>query len=832
MKTLFLKTLPVIIMILLISGCKEKIPPEMIFSQNALAISPNNDGVMDELIIQSSVKTDNILVFWSMEILDEKGSVVYVKTEGGDLEKKKKMLFFGKNDYVKLPESVLWDGRDNNSKKVSDGKYNIRFILMDNKKNILNTEKLKPAYVFVDTIHPDAELSVENDIFSPNNDGNKDSLYINFKVKPDNLETTYDEMRGKEWKIDVIDNQNERLKTLSFNDKNELNKKVQWDGTDNSNNIVRDGFYSLKIYCSDKAGNYWEKIIPNIKVDTEKNPLAIFLRERAFSPNGDGEKDTIKFDISLKDKNSVEKWKFDIFSQENAQIKTFEGSNFTEDYLIWDGTNVAGNIMNDGVYKAKLEVVFINGSISNAESDNFYIDTIAPHSEIILSYNVFSPDGNNIKDFVIISQKTTSEEKARWSGYISDANSNKIRTYTWSREFPENIKWDGTDNEGTIQKDGDYFFYVTGVDLAGNKFTSDPKKISIYTAKNQLSITPLELSFSPNGDGKYDNMTFLFDYDTLPENPATDWKLSIYDSSDNVVFETNSTDSPINYVWNGKTTDETGAPDGSYTSVVSVNFFYGTTSSAKSQPFHIDLTPPEVAVDKDLKIFSPDGDGEADTITFSFSKAFDRSGFKSWKLLIINPITGSEFISFEGEGSPESKTIVWNGIGKKGALVESVQDYPVKVISEDTVGNVGETIIDPVSVDILVIKLEDGRYKIRISNINFKPEKAVMTEDKKNLEILDLLAKALKKYSEYKISIEGYANEYKKGLDVKWAYELSKNRAVAVRDKLVTKGIGKNRMETIGKGFENPIIPLRDKITDEERKEMSINRRVEFYLSK
>ncbi|HQB61118.1 MAG TPA: hypothetical protein PK899_05610, partial [Spirochaetota bacterium] len=118
MKTLFLKTLPVIIMILLISGCKEKIPPEMIFSQNALAISPNNDGVMDELIIQSSVKTDNILVFWSMEILDEKGSVVYVKTEGGDLEKKKKMLFFGKNDYVKLPESVLWDGRDNNSKKV------------------------------------------------------------------------------------------------------------------------------------------------------------------------------------------------------------------------------------------------------------------------------------------------------------------------------------------------------------------------------------------------------------------------------------------------------------------------------------------------------------------------------------------------------------------------------------------------------------------------------------------------------------------------------------------------------------------------------------------
>lgn len=832
MNKIILKTFPfIIILTIFILGCKEKIPPEMIFSQNSIAISPNNDGVLDELIIQSSIKTDNILVFWKMEIVDDKGAIVYFKNEGGELEKKMKKLFFGKNDYVKLPESVSWDGKDNNSKKVNDGKYNIRFIVMDNKKNVLNTEKLKPAYVFVDTIPPDTEFSVENDIFSPNNDGNKDSLYVNFKVNPDALETAYGEMSGKEWKIDIINNQNEPLKTLSFNDKTELSKKIQWNGTDNSNDIVRDGFYSLKIYCSDKAGNYWEKLVPNIKVDTEKNPVAIFLRDSAFSPNGDGEKDTIKFDISLKDKTSVEKWKFDIFSQENVSVKTYEGSNFTEDYLLWDGSNGVGNTMNDGVYKAKFEVVFFNGSISVAESDRFSIDTIAPYSEIILSYDVFSPDNNNIKDFVIISQKTA-QEKTRWTGYISDANSKIIRTYTWSREFPENIKWDGTNNEGIIQKDGDYFFYVTGVDLAGNKFTSDPKKISIYTSINQLSITPLELSCSPNGDGQYDDMTFLFDHTTLPENPSTDWKLSIYDAADNVVFETNSTDTPVNYIWNGKTADGTNAPDGAYTSVISVNFFYGTTSIAKSQPFYIDQTPPEVAVDKNLRIFSPDGDGEADTITFTFSKAFDRSGFKSWKMVIINPITGSEFISFEGEGSPKSKTIVWNGIGKKGALVESVQDYPIKVISEDMLGNVGETIIDPVSIDILVIKLEDGKYKIRISNINFKPEKAVMTDDKKNLEILDLLSKALKKYSGYKITIEGYANEYKKGLDVKWAYELSKNRAVTVKDKLITKGIDKNRMETIGKGFENPIISLRDNITDEERKEMAINRRVEFYLSK
>ena len=147
-------------------------------------------------------------------------------------------------------------------------------------------------------------------------------------------------------------------------------------------------------------------------------------------------------------------------------------------------------------------------------------------------------------------------------------------------------------------------------------------------------------------------------------------------------------------------------------------------------------------------------------------------------------------------------------------------------------GNVLEKGLNPIQIGILVNKLEDGRYKIRISNIKFKPNKAEMTEDKKNNEILDMLITALKKFQSNKIIIEGYANRYRKGLNETNAKKLSLDRAKTIADELVKRGIDSERINYLGKGFNNPIIPLKDKMTPEERKDMAVNRRVEFYIEK
>ena len=132
-------------------------------------------------------------------------------------------------------------------------------------------------------------------------------------------------------------------------------------------------------------------------------------------------------------------------------------------------------------------------------------------------------------------------------------------------------------------------------------------------------------------------------------------------------------------------------------------------------------------------------------------------------------------------------------------------------------------------VDILVIKLKDGRLKIKISNIQFKPDSPEMTDSTKNKKILNLIAKALKKYRQYSITVEGHANRFKKGLDENKAKKLSEQRGKTVVLQLSKRGISSKRITIIGKGFDLPLVPLTKNAAKEE---LAKNRRVEFYLDK
>jgi outer membrane protein OmpA-like peptidoglycan-associated protein len=390
------------------------------------------------------------------------------------------------------------------------------------------------------------------------------------------------------------------------------------------------------------------------------------------------------------------------------------------------------------------------------------------------------------------------------------------------------------------------------------------RKIEIFTKKDNLTVTPLVKVISPDNNGIADQQDFAFTYTPGKGNPVTDWQISILDSDKNVVFNKGQfTPLPVNYLWsgetnnntplpgndnrnsepgnntrltvknirNGETSYNTSLPDGDYTAKISLNTFYGVSTTVTTPRFSIDLTAPDIELEKDKGIFSPDGDGIDDTVSFKFIKADDNTGIKNWELSIISPFTDSAFISYTGKGAPSGE-IIWDGIGKNGQMVGSAEDYKIIVTSEDTVGNSVVKMFDHIWTDILITKMGDGRLKISISNIHFKPNHSVMTDEAKNIEILNLLVKALTKYPAYTILLEGYANRYEEKANEKQGYKLSQNRANVISKELQKRGIAKERMTTIGKGFENPIIQLRDNMSDEERKEMNVNRRVEFYLTK
>jgi outer membrane protein OmpA-like peptidoglycan-associated protein len=310
------------------------------------------------------------------------------------------------------------------------------------------------------------------------------------------------------------------------------------------------------------------------------------------------------------------------------------------------------------------------------------------------------------------------------------------------------------------------------------------------------------------------------------------WKFDVKDEKESIVYTAEKAGAlPSELFWDGKVNNKEIAKDGKYFAEIVVTYGQTVVTKNKSELFLLDTTPPDISIDREPKYFSPDDDDINDILTITFNTAYDLSGIKNWELIIMNPVRTKEFFSFNGAGKPGS-ALKWDGKSKDDVLVESVEEYPVIIKAEDMVGNVLEKEADPILIDILVIKLKDGRYKIRISNIKFKADSAEMTDSPKNAEVLGLLANALKKYEKNKILIEGYANRYKERLDEKVALELSEARARAIVDKLVEEGIDSGRMTIKGRGFDNPIIPLKKKMTKEESLEMEINRRVEFYLDR
>ncbi len=74
-----------------------------------------------------------------------------------------------------------------------------------------------------------------------------------------------------------------------------------------------------------------------------------------------------------------------------------------------------------------------------------------------------------------------------------------------------------------------------------------------------------------------------------------------------------------------------------------------------------------------------------------------------------------------GASSP-GQVLKWNGLSDTGELVQSAEDYNLRITAKDTLVNAG-SIEKKVPVGILVLKMGD-KLKIVISSIYFKPNTA------------------------------------------------------------------------------------------------------------
>ncbi len=757
--------------------------------------SPNGDNVQDTVTLTPGVPSPETLRNWSVSVLDAVGTVYWQKSGGTD-----------------APGAMVFDGRGSDGVLLKEGTYTARIEARYSNGN--NPFSVSPGFT-LDVTPPRASVSASPLIFSPNGDGNRDTSVI-----------TQDTSTEPEWISKIVDSAGKTIREYRWIENPD--PEIVWNGTTSNGEIAPDGDYRYILSSTDRAGNSFSLETRTIRVSTGETVVALFPDKEAFSPNGDGKKDELLLKPQIKVAEGVESYTIQIVDISGTVVKQYTGTGSLSEVYRWDGIAENGERAADGEYKAKISLVDRNGTGAQSVSQSFILDRVAPTAEIKTDYLLFSPNGDNQKDQLRIVQSGSSE--LLWQGQMLDAKSTVIRSYRW-KGMPESFQWHGRDEAGNIAADGEYVYRLSAEDPAGNSTVIKLGGLRIDNRDTAAYLTADSGKISPNNDGKFDNIVF-YPIVTLQEG-IRDWTLNIRDSAGQsyAVFS-GEEKVPGEIVWNGA--DNNGfVRDGMYTPELTVNYVKGDRPSASLKPLRVDATSPVVSINAIPLPFSPDNDGIDDELNFSISVE-DLSPINTWRLEILDRQMNA-FNSFGGEGTPKSN-IIWDGRSSTGELVIAAEDYPFRFTIEDDLGNTS-TINGSLPVDVLVIR-DGDKLKIQIASIVFEPNSAKFSQRDqqtadKNMFVLDRIAEILNKYRNYRITIEGHANPVFFNDPVKGPQEekeelapLSKDRAAAVRDSLIERGIHPGRLQVTGLGGTRTIADPGNRDVNWK------NRRVEFILEK
>jgi flagellar hook assembly protein FlgD len=226
----------------------------------------------------------------------------------------------------------------------------------------------------------------------------------------------------------------------------------------------------------------------------------------AFSPNGDGARDTATLKAVL---SGPDHWAIAVSDASGAVVTHFSGMGSTIG-VVWDGRDDAGRRLPDGSYLASFTATSANGTARPA-SVALRIDTVRPViSSLTLSPAVISPNGDHLADTARLAFGVN--ETSRLSLTVLDAKGVAVRVVTAAATASgaRQLTWDGKVSSAgglVAAADGTYSVVVRATDVAGNAATAR-RVVTVDDTLGHPVAAPLWLS--PNGDGVRDTTVVLF----------------------------------------------------------------------------------------------------------------------------------------------------------------------------------------------------------------------------------------------------------------------------------------------------------------------------------
>lgn len=646
--------------------------------KSTLYVSPNLDGIQDNLELPVSIEDERFVKGYKLVISDEKSNIVRTignkeeRPENLELDNVVNRILYVKSG-VAIPEKLVWDGKNEAGEIVGDGLFAWHIEAWDDNGNTIETPKKK---VIVDKTAPQTEPKASYLVFSPNGDGNKDSLPIKLSGSKED-----------HWAGVVTDARGTVVKTYEW--KNAAPADLAWDGTNEEGMLVPDGVYSFAVSSTDRAGNKTGQKVDNIIINTVATPINMTVDTAYFSPNNDRIKDVVNFSLSIGVTSGIEKWSLVLSDKSGKKVRTFSGADTIATSFVFDGKNDTGTLLDEGTYNAKLDVLYINGNNPKIEAPNIILDLTPPSVKLTADNDVFSPNNDGKKDFVTVSAAASEEDI--WSGTIINTKSgDAVKTYLWKGKPESKIIWGGKGDEGSLLEDGEYSMTVTSTDRAGNTFVTPALKLSINTEETPVLFSASQEAFSPNGDRVKDTITFA------PQLKVTDgidsYTMTIKtEAGKTVKTYTGKKTAPANTIWNGKQDNGTAAPDGAYTAELNLLYINGNNPVAKTTGFIIDTVAPTVAASSEYTLFSPDDDTLKDTIAI----AQKTSNETLWEARIVNK-AGKIVKSFFWKG--QAQNITWDGKDDNGNRLPN-GTYVYTISSTDLAGNSAEDTVAGIEID-------------------------------------------------------------------------------------------------------------------------------------
>ena len=142
----------------------------------------------------------------------------------------------------KAPDEVLWDGIDDNGKRVADGKYTAT-LLVSYSNGSKPTAETTPF--FVDNHVPQIDVSADALLFSPTPDSKLPAVTIKQSSSTEDLwegemrSSAGQKVRGWFWKGNAAD--------------------FAWDGKDDNGNLMPDGYYTLRREVHVQGGHHHDE---------------------------------------------------------------------------------------------------------------------------------------------------------------------------------------------------------------------------------------------------------------------------------------------------------------------------------------------------------------------------------------------------------------------------------------------------------------------------------------------------------------------------------------------------------------------------------------------